>query len=259
MKTARDSLRVSVCGLLLCLGFLVTAVKASVNPFDESLKPLAIGDQMPAISLVDQRKRSFTFASARGQAVLVGFIYTRCNDACPLITQKFGQLDMLLGPGPYRLIEVTIDPEHDTQPVLSAYAKKYNVTSPRWSIVTGDPAAVARFVRESGVSVIDNGRGELVHSARLLVVTPDGRLSDVVQLAAWEPKAVAAQLRFVAGATSNPLARLNFSLTKAVAQLCGGSYQVASGIIDVVAALAVVVAGAFVLLWMRRRLYEQGA
>jgi hypothetical protein len=70
---------------------------------------------------------------------------------------------------------------------------------------------------------------------------------------------VAAELQHVAGDSSNPLARADFALTKTVAQFCGGSYQVASGIIDVVAVVLLVGAGVLVLLWMRRRLFAQGA
>ncbi len=256
---ACDSLRLLACTVLISASLFRPGLAASSNPFDVTVRPLEIGDQMPNVAFVDQRNQPFTFSSAKGLATLVGFIYTHCTDVCPLITQKFGQLNALLGSGPYRLIEVTIDPEHDTQPVLATYAHKYGINAQRWSVVTGDPKAIARFARSAGEAVVDNGHGDLIHSARLLIVAPDGRLADVVQLAAWEPATIAAQLKFVAGTASNPLARADFALTKTVAQFCGGSYQVASGIIDVIAALLIVAVGTLVLVWMRKRLFEQGA
>jgi len=189
----------------------------------------------------------------------VGFIYTRCRDACPIITEKVGRLDRALGPGPYHFALVTIDPGHDTPSVLAAFARKHGVGSPRVEFLTGERRTIERFVRSAGVAVVDNGRGELVHNAQLLVISPDGRLADVVGLVAWDPRTLAAEMQHVAGLSSSPLERANFELTKRVAQFCGGSYQVASGIIDVIAALAVVAGGVLVLVWMRRRLFAQGA
>lgn len=234
-------------------------VLVAANPFDQTVKPLEVGAQLPATGFIDQNGRPFTFASLHGRVAVVGFIYTRCTDACPIITQKFAQLDRELGAAPYQLVEVSIDPMHDTPTVLAAYARQYGVRSKRWSILTGDPAALNVFWRSAGLSVIDNGRGELIHNARLLLVAPDGRLAEIVELVAWQPRTVAAEMQHVAGQSSSLLARANFALTKTVAQFCGGSYQVASGIIDVVAALLIISAGIFILYWMRRRIFAQGA
>ncbi len=259
MKAVNDSRWVAALAAATWLAMSAGPSLSEANPFDQSVTPLEIGDRMPDLRFVDQRGRPFRFSEARGEAIAVAFIYTRCDDACPIITQKFGQLDRVLGTGPYRLVEVTMDPAHDTPPVIAAYAKKYGITSPRWQVVTGDPTALGNFARSAGLSVVDNGRGELIHNARLLVVGPDGRLSDIVELIAWEPSKVAAQLEHVAGLSSNPLARADFLLTKTVAQFCGGSYQVASGLIDVVAGGLVIAGGIVIMLWLRRRLFAQGA
>lgn len=251
--------RPAAAAAIACLLLAIRPVSAATNPFDETVKPIEIGEQMPATAFVDQHRRPFTFAALQGKAVVVAFIYTRCNDACPIITQKFNLLDRSLGAGPYHLVEVTIDPAHDTPPAMAAYAKKYGATSPRFDLVTGDPPTINTFVRSAGLSVVDNGRGKLIHNSRLLVISPDGRLADIVELLAWDPKDIAAQVEHVAGAASNPLARANFALTKTVAQFCGGSYQIASGVIDVVAVLLIIGAGGLIMLWLRRRLFAQGA
>lgn len=259
MSMANNSRRTVLLALALALMAGSRAPAAQPNPFDANVAPLEIGEQMPVVPFVNQGGREFTFASQRGHATLVGFIYTRCRDACPIITEKVGQLDRALGPGPYHFVLVTIDPTHDTPSVLAAYARKHAVRSPRIEFLTGDAHTVERFVRSAGVAVVDNGRGELIHNARLLVISPDGRLADVVGLVAWSPQMVASEMQHVAGASSSPLERVNFELTKRVAQFCGGSYQVASGIIDVIAALALLTGGVLVLVWMRRRVFAQGA
>jgi protein SCO1/2 len=232
---------------------------APPNPFEVTVRPIQAGDTLIGVQLVDQRGQHFDLATTRGETVVIGFIYTSCKDECPIITQKFGRLDEALGPGPYRLLEVTIDPVRDTKGVLAVYARTHGVRSPRWELVTGQPEALERFVRAAGVSVIDNGRGELVHGTRLLLVAPDGRVADIDELAAWDPASVAARLQDLAGRRSSLFAQADFALTKTIAQFCGGSYQVASGIMDVVAVVLLVGIGAGVALWMGRRVFEQGA
>ncbi|MDB5093896.1 MAG: ypmQ 2, partial [Candidatus Eremiobacteraeota bacterium] len=48
------------------------------------------GDAVPAVALIDQTGRRFSFATARGSTTIVSFIYTRCRDArmCPLVAAK---------------------------------------------------------------------------------------------------------------------------------------------------------------------------
>ncbi len=251
--------RAALLALAVCLGLAAHPASAASNPFDQNVQPIEVGEPMPAATFVDERDRPFTFSALHGQVVVVGFIYTRCQDACPIITQKFAVLDRALGAGPYHLVEMTIDPAHDTPAALRAYARKSSAGSPRWDFVTGRSEMVNTFARAAGLSVVDNGRGDLIHNARLLIVSEDGRVADVVQLVAWDPGTIAAQVRHVAGASANPLARVDFELTKAVAQLCGGSYQIASGIVDVIAVLLIVVGGVLVILWIRRLLSAQGA
>ncbi len=255
-KTAAPGVLVSAVALA-CL--LAAPAPAQPNPFDQQIAPIEVGATMPPTSFVDQRGARFAFQDLRGQTTVVGFIYTRCTDTCPVITQKFGVLDRMLGSGPYQLVEVSIDPSHDTLPVVRAYAQKFGATSSRWRILTGEPHAVESFVRSSGISVIDNGKEDLIHNARLLIVDPHGRLADVVELVAWDPATVVAQVRHVAGESSNIFGRANFALTSTIAQFCGGSYQAASGIVDVLASVLLVGAGIFILGWLRRRMLSQGS
>ena len=257
-RHARCSLAWAVLAASFCVLFAVPGIAAQ-NPFDVTVKPLEVGQALPKLPLVNQQGRHLDLSASRGETLVLGFIYTSCKDACPVITAKFGRLDAALGPGPFRLIEMTIDPVHDSQPVLATYARTHNVQSPRWELVTGSPPDIERFVRSAGVSVVDNGRGELVHSTRLLLAGPDGHVRDIVDLAAWDPTWVAARMQDLAGRRFSPLAQVNFALTKTIAQFCGGSYQVASGIMDVISVIVVIAAGAWLALWMRRRVFEQGA
>ncbi len=240
-------------------GQRAAAPSSSGNPFEDRIVPLRIGDRLSSTEFRDQAGRPFRFEQLRGNVVLVAFIYTRCTDACPLITQKIGRLRAELGTGSYRYVEATIDPAHDTVDALARYARKYGASGSGWSLITGSEAALSSLWRSAGVAVIDDGRGELIHNDRLLLVAADGTLADVIDAAGWSQSAVAAGMKHLAGKAANPLARANLALTKAVAALCGSSYQTAAGVIDVVMALLVAGLGVAAFYWLGRRLFAQGA
>lgn len=241
--------------ILLLLAAMWT--RALANPFDEQVRPIEIGDRLPGTPFIDQDGHRFTFADLEGKGVVVGFIFTHCKDECPLITQRFAQLNRLLAPGSYGLVEVTIDPQRDTPAVIADYAREHDIRG-RWRFVTGSPQAVAEFVREAGISVIADPTGDLIHNAKLLIIDPDGRLADTVETIGWNPPDVAAQAEHDSGAASSWFGRLDFALTGAIAALCGGSYQTASGILDLLAAALVIIAGFVALAWLRRRIFAQG-
>ncbi len=248
--------RVLLCTLALA-AFAALGGQASANPFDESVRPVRPGDRLPDTAFVDQYDRRFSFDRLHGRAVIVGFIFTHCKDECPLITQRFGQLDRMLDPRRYALVEVSIDPARDTPAVIGQYARMHGIQG-RWHIITGDPDEVMSFVRSAGVSVIANGNGDIIHNAKLLILDTDGRLADTVEATGWNPVDVAAQTEHDAGVSSSWFGRMDFALTGAIAALCGGSYQTASGIVDLVAALFAIGGGLLALAWVGRRIFAQG-
>jgi protein SCO1 len=240
--------------LVLFSWLIAQAAMAQSNPFDEWVTPIQVGDRLPPTSFVNQHGKQIVLSELSGQTQIIAFIFTHCTDECPLIVQRFGQLDQALGPGSYTLALVTIDPAHDTQSVIQKYASARGIRG-RVQVLTGQPHAINYFVRASGESVIDNGTGDLIHNSRLLIVDSNGRLTDVVDDISWNPVDVAAVAKHVSGESSSLLARLDFKLTDSVAALCGGSLQTASGIVDAVAAILVIAAGFIGLAWMRRRIF----
>ena len=231
---------------------------AAPNPFDQSVTALEPGDVLPADSFTDQAGQAFHFSQLRGNTTLVGFIYTRCTDACPLITQKFTRLQRSLAGGPYRYVEASIDPARDTVPAIATYARRYGVRLPGWFIITGSAAEMSHLWRAAGVSVIDNGRGDLIHNDRLIIVAADGHIADIIDAVGWSPAEVGAQMRHIAGRSANPFARADLALTNIVAQFCGGSYRTASGIVDALTALVLLGLASAVFYFVGRRIFVPG-
>jgi cytochrome oxidase Cu insertion factor (SCO1/SenC/PrrC family) len=227
------------------------------NPFTQpSAQVVATGDLIPSGTFVDQTGAAKTFDDFRGSTVVAGFVYTSCKDECPLITRKFGELERLLPPGQFHLVEISIDPAHDTPRVLAAYARRYDVHVSRRSLLTGSPDAIGRFERSLGVSAIDDGRGTILHNDRTIIVDPSGRIADIIDEAGWTPDDVAADAKTAAGVAANPLDRIDLALGRTVAYVCGGVVSGRAGLADLLAVVAIFGLSAWAMVWVSRKIFS---
>ncbi|KPU60220.1 SCO1/SenC family protein [Pseudomonas fluorescens] len=84
----------------------------------------------------------FADAPLQDQVLLRNVIFTRCNDACPLIARKLKEVREVLGgkADGITVISLTSDPLRDTPAVLKAYTLKEGIDGPHWFFLTGDKA-----------------------------------------------------------------------------------------------------------------------
>jgi protein SCO1 len=105
--------------------------------------------RVPAFSLLDQRGRAVTDRDLRGAPWVANFVFTRCPSACPLLSAKFKALQAeLRGPACVRFVSISVDPAHDTSPVLAAYAARFGADPARWLFLTGPLAEIEKTVVE---------------------------------------------------------------------------------------------------------------
>lgn len=250
----------AIAALVFAAGAAIRAdatPQSGANPFSIApVPPLAAGDAVPDVHLVDQAGAPRSFSDFRGKTVVVGFVYTSCKDECPLITRKFGSLEKLLPAENFHLVEISIDPAHDTPPVLAAYARRYAVDAAHRTLLTGLPDAVGRFERALGVSSIDNGHGTIIHNSRTVIVNADGRIADFIDEAGWTAADVAADAKGAAGMASNPLDRMDLALGRTVAYVCGGVVNGRAGLADLIAVLAIFGLSAWAMVWVSRKLFS---
>jgi protein SCO1/2 len=140
---------------------------------------------VPAFTFVDQAGRTLTERDLRGAVWVANFIFTRCPSACPMLTAKFKALQAELGPLPgVRFVSITVDPEHDTPEVLSAYAARFGADTSRWSFVTGPLAEVEKTVvrgfkihmGKPGPSASDPSLVDIMHGEHFVLVDQVGEI-----------------------------------------------------------------------------------
>ncbi|MBX3159150.1 MAG: SCO family protein [Deltaproteobacteria bacterium] len=113
---------------------------------------------LPDFAFTDERGQPFTQEALRGQVTVIDFIFTRCDQICPVVTQRMrGVQDKTFDAGKrLKFVSITVDPGYDTPERLAAYARENGADDARWRFLTG-PADQIRAIVE----------GPLMNSMRL--------------------------------------------------------------------------------------------
>jgi protein SCO1/2 len=110
---------------------------------------LPVYGSVPDFTLIDQRGRPLGKADLAGKIWVANFIFTNCPNECPLMTAEMAKLQADLADVPeLRLVSITVDPQHDTPPILSQYAARFQAEPERWFFLTGDKGTIYRLARE---------------------------------------------------------------------------------------------------------------
>lgn len=104
--------------------------------------------------LLDQDGRELRFYSdvLAGRVVLLNVIFTRCEDACPLITRKLVEVRQALGAqaAQVHFVSLSSDPHNDSPQALKAYARQHGADDPNWIFLTGDKQRLDRVLARLG-------------------------------------------------------------------------------------------------------------
>jgi protein SCO1 len=214
--------------------------------------PVDAGKPLPRATLVDEHERVVQLNDAfRGKTMVLSFIFTRCpdTDVCIAISSKYAQMQHDLDPAHFALVEITLDPPYDTPAVLRDYQQQFGADPAIWTMLTGTGSTIERVLDEFGISSLQTDSATYVHSDKLFIVTPQGRVGYVVDTAGWNPHGVVAEARAVEGMASNPLERFKLSLIASVVALCGGS-QFAGIVTLEVALFFIIVIVVTIALWI---------
>lgn len=218
------------------------------------------GDRVPQTPFVDQTGRPFTFSKFLGQNVVLAFIYTRCKDArmCPLISAKFGQLQDAFKNSDTHLVEITLDPEYDTPPVLANYAKLFGAKASRWTLGTGDANSVLNFDAQFGIQPFADPSIGLIHTERTVVIDKRGVVRYLIDDPAWSPSGIIAQVDELDHRASNPLARIDLALSRAAVAICGNGVAGFSGLVDLLVFMLILGAFGWGFYRIGRAMFKEG-
>jgi protein SCO1 len=140
------------------------------------------------IRLVNQLGDTVSLDSLRGQVILIDFFFTHCASICPILTRNMRHMQdaLKLSDNAKRgdatdtnfvhFLSLTVDPAHDSAPVLRRYADGYGVNSDLWWMLTGPKKTIYDFALkelklglQDSVSVDSN----FVHSDLIALLDKD--------------------------------------------------------------------------------------
>jgi protein SCO1 len=138
---------------------------------------------LPDFTLTDHTGARLTRDDLRGHVTIVNFIFTRCDTVCPVTSMKMRTVQERTGDEPaIKLVSISVDPAHDTVPILAAYAAKLTADPTRWRFARGDIGAVRALVEGAmAVGFDDLGNGasgvpNITHSAHFVLLDRNAHL-----------------------------------------------------------------------------------
>jgi protein SCO1/2 len=144
-------------------------------------------------TLTDHQGQSFTVDNLKGKWSWVFFGYTSCPDVCPTTLQELNFIydDLKAASPDTQVLLVSVDPQRDSQQILSEYIAYFNA---EFKALRGDHGVLFPFARNLGLmyAIADDSSQEnylVDHSASIVLINPEGLISAV-----FKPKQVLGEI-----------------------------------------------------------------
>ena len=172
-------------------------VAAGNAPEDKAASEAKARDYFSNVELVDQDGRSLKFYDEvlKDNIVVISFIFTNCQSACPLMTRNLTMIRDMLREDERRAIQfvsISIDPLRDTPAAMKEFAQKHEADNGGWLWLTGLPDDV-NFVTQRLGSYTDDPEA---HTTTLLAANvPNAHWTKIEPTV--PPNGVVARLRLL--------------------------------------------------------------
>lgn len=152
--------------LLLAVSMLFAALPSAVHA-----SSVWGADYFPNVELTTQDGDSVRFFDdlIKDKIVVVNFIYTTCADTCPLETAQLVKVQQILGDRLGQDVffySITIDPDHDTAPVLKEYKDRFRAN---WTFLTGADSDITQLRKKLGLYIQEIQDGSNNHNVSMII------------------------------------------------------------------------------------------
>jgi len=136
---------------------------------------------IPAFKLTDHLGNEVTNADYENVIYVVNFFFTTCAGICPAMNANVAKLQEGIAENiNFKILSLTVDPEHDDVIELKKYSRLFDVDPDRWRMVTGPKEEIYNLA-EKGFLVSAGQEGEditpeFIHTSRLVLVDHKGQI-----------------------------------------------------------------------------------
>jgi protein SCO1/2 len=148
---------------------VVAALTALLISCSAKREPLPSYGAVPDFQLTAQDGQAFDSKTLNGKVWVADFFFTTCPGPCPRMTSQMHEVQQSVAKNrDVKLVSFTIDPWHDTPPVLADYAKIHGASPGRWYFLTGPQPTLQMLDKEA--FKLGDVDGKLMHSTRFVLV-----------------------------------------------------------------------------------------
>nr|WP_299241320.1 SCO family protein [uncultured Halomonas sp.] len=166
-------------------------------------------DQLaPAFSLTDVEGNSVSSSDLKESIVVLNFIYTRCQEACPVHMNLIAEVQEQISDAGLRdkveFVTIATDSEDiaGTRDNMRAYGENFDLNSANWRFLyrdDGEPAETTRQVAKAyGLKFDDVAEGVQAHGVVTHVIDQSGRMQARFHGLKFEPEHLVSYIKVLA-------------------------------------------------------------
>jgi len=135
---------------------------------------------VPEFQFMDQDSNLINSETVKGKVYVTDFFFTTCPTICPRMKDQMLRVYEEFKTEPnIKIISHTIDPEHDTVPLLNNFAyNKLGIEKGIWHFVTGQKETIYDMAYKYMVTAGEDGTepGGYVHSGKFILVDQNNHI-----------------------------------------------------------------------------------
>ena len=135
---------------------------------------------IPDFNFMNQDSVMISNQTLQNSIYVADFFFTSCPSICPIMSKNMLDIyNKFKGNEEVKFLSHTIDPKHDTIPVLKKYATKLGVDGKQWNFVYGDKESVYKIAKEGYMNFAADdvkAPGGITHSGYFLLIDKEKRV-----------------------------------------------------------------------------------
>ncbi|HTA27150.1 MAG TPA: SCO family protein [Bacteroidia bacterium] len=131
--------------------------------------------------LTDQFGQSVTLDTFKNKVFVANFFFAQCPGICKRMNSLLESAALKFKGNKYvKFVSYTVDPMHDSVPVLLDYAKMHDAVPYQWYFLTGDKTEIYNLARKSYYAAVDDSAGNnFVHTQNMALVDMKGHIRGI--------------------------------------------------------------------------------